>query len=81
MQPQPLKITYIGGPNRLLEFGGVRLLADLTFDPGGSDYTTGPVSLQKLNGPAIQADAIAPADYVPPATTSILTTWTTANGQ
>jgi hypothetical protein len=27
------RITYIGGPTCLLEFGGVRLLTDPTFDP------------------------------------------------
>lgn len=59
-----LRITYVGGPTCLLEFGGVRLLTDPTFDPAGGEYTTGPVSLHKLAGPAISADKIGPFDYV-----------------
>jgi L-ascorbate metabolism protein UlaG (beta-lactamase superfamily) len=53
-----LKITYIGGPTALLEFGGVRLLTDPTFDAGGSDYQSGPVTLHKFTGPAIAAESI-----------------------
>ena len=28
---------YIGGPTALLEFGGLRLLTDPTFDPAGGE--------------------------------------------
>jgi hypothetical protein len=31
----PVRLTYIGGPTALLEVGGLRLLTDPTFDPGG----------------------------------------------
>jgi L-ascorbate metabolism protein UlaG (beta-lactamase superfamily) len=61
--PKP-RITYIGGPTCLLEFGGVRLLTDPTFDPAGGEYTTGPVTLRKLAGPAIIAQDLGPIDYV-----------------
>jgi L-ascorbate metabolism protein UlaG (beta-lactamase superfamily) len=54
----PLKITYIGGPTALLEYGGLRFLTDPTFDPPGGEYTTGPVTLRKTAGPAISADAL-----------------------
>jgi L-ascorbate metabolism protein UlaG (beta-lactamase superfamily) len=54
----PLKITYIGGPTALLEYAGLRLLTDPTFDPPGGEYTTGPVTLRKTAGPAISADAL-----------------------
>jgi L-ascorbate metabolism protein UlaG (beta-lactamase superfamily) len=35
-----VRITYIGGPTALIEFGGLRLLTDPTFDPAGSTYPT-----------------------------------------
>jgi len=35
MSGLPLKLTYIGGPTALLEWGGLRLLSDPTFDPAG----------------------------------------------
>jgi L-ascorbate metabolism protein UlaG (beta-lactamase superfamily) len=59
-----LNITYVGGPTCLLEFGGIRLLTDPTFDPAGSEYTTGPVTLRKLVGPAIDPEALGGFDYV-----------------
>jgi L-ascorbate metabolism protein UlaG (beta-lactamase superfamily) len=59
-----LKVTYTGGPTALVEFGGVRLLTDPTFDPPGGEYRTGPVALHKLAGPAIGVEALAPFDYV-----------------
>ena len=39
MMPNQLTITYAGCPNALLELGGVRLLTDPTFDPGGGGNT------------------------------------------
>ncbi|MGJ5818927.1 MBL fold metallo-hydrolase [Paludibaculum fermentans] len=64
MSGPTLTLTYIGGPTALIRFGRVRLLTDPTFDPPGSDYTTGPVTLEKLTGPAIPADQIGSVDYV-----------------
>jgi len=59
-----LIVTYVGGPTLLLEFSGVRLLTDPTFDPAGGEYRRGPVTLEKTGGPAVGLDAIAPIDYV-----------------
>lgn len=59
MNNTPLKITYIGGPTALLEFGGLRLLTDPTFDPPGGDYTTGPVTLRKTGGPAVAPESLS----------------------
>jgi len=59
-----LAITYVGGPTCLLEFGGVRLLTDPTFDPAGGEYTSGPVTLRKLSGPSLSLEEIRPFDYV-----------------
>lgn len=61
----PLKITYIGGPTALLDFGGVRLLTDPTFDPAGEVYEPLPsYRLEKINGPAQNAKEIGHADVV-----------------
>ena len=62
--PESPRITYIGGPTALIEWQGVRLLTDPTFDPAGGDYTNGPVTLRKLLGPAIAFDALTPIDAV-----------------
>jgi L-ascorbate metabolism protein UlaG (beta-lactamase superfamily) len=58
------RITYVGGPTAVVEFGGIRLLTDPTFDPAGSDYTTGPVTLRKTRGPWIPPDHVGPIDVV-----------------
>jgi L-ascorbate metabolism protein UlaG (beta-lactamase superfamily) len=59
-----LTVTHIGGPTALLESGAVRLLTDPTFDPAGGEYTTGPVTLRKLAGPALGPEEIGLFDYV-----------------
>jgi L-ascorbate metabolism protein UlaG (beta-lactamase superfamily) len=60
MKDSELKITYIGGPTALIEFGGVRFLTDPTFDPGGGSYD----NLHKLTGPALTVDTLGPIDAV-----------------
>ena len=64
MNASQLKLTYIGGPTALLEFGGLRPLTDPTFDAPGGEYTTGPVTLRKIMGPALGSDAIGLLDAV-----------------
>jgi L-ascorbate metabolism protein UlaG (beta-lactamase superfamily) len=63
-QPNDLQVTYVGGPTLLIEFGGLRLLTDPTFDPRGQHYTTGPVTLSKTTDPAIKVSAIGSIDAV-----------------
>lgn len=63
MTDQPA-FTYIGGPTALLEWGGVRFLTGPTFDPAGSQSTTGPVTLKKLADPAIRPDSLGKIDVV-----------------
>jgi L-ascorbate metabolism protein UlaG (beta-lactamase superfamily) len=58
MEPHDLTITYIGGPTILLDFGGVRILTDPTFDPAGGEYHSGPVTLRKLAGPAMSSEQL-----------------------
>jgi L-ascorbate metabolism protein UlaG (beta-lactamase superfamily) len=58
-----LRIQAIGGPTTLVELGGLRLLADPTFDPPG-DYPIGPRVLVKTMGPAVQPSGLDPIDVV-----------------
>ena len=55
-----MSITYIGGPTVLLEWGGLRILTDPTFDRAGTSYQ----HLKKLTAPAIRADRIGRVDVV-----------------
>jgi L-ascorbate metabolism protein UlaG (beta-lactamase superfamily) len=64
MSSQQPDITYVGGPTALINFHGVRFLTDPTFDPGGEDYVSGPITLHKISNPAVGLDALGPIDYV-----------------
>ena len=57
-------VTYIGGPTALIEWRGVRLLTDPTFDPAGSAYPTPHYTLRKTQSPAIAPDDVLPVDVV-----------------
>lgn len=59
-----LRITYVGGPTAIIEFGGLRFITDPTFDPPGGEYTTGPVTLRKLEGPALASGSLGKIDAV-----------------
>jgi L-ascorbate metabolism protein UlaG (beta-lactamase superfamily) len=58
-----LSITLIGGPTALIEIDGFRLLTDPTFDGPGS-YQLPHVKLEKLEGPAMSAEAVGEIDAV-----------------
>ena len=58
-----LTITLIGGPTALIEIDGFRLLTDPTFDAPGT-YQLPHVKLEKLQGPAIGAEAVGKVDAV-----------------
>lgn len=58
------RITYIGGPTALLEWGGLRLLTDPTFDPGGSEFHAPSYTLRKTQAPALGADELGRVDAV-----------------
>ncbi len=47
-----------------MEFGGVRLLTDPTFDPAGGVYPSGAATLRKLARPALAPEALGDVDYV-----------------
>ena|SRR5262245_28559841 len=59
-----IAVTYIGGPTALIEWRGVRLLTDPTFDPAGSSYTTAEYTLHKTQSPALQPGDVFPVDAV-----------------
>ena len=58
-----LRITLIGGPTALIEIDGFRLLTDPTFDTPRA-YQLPHVTLEKLAGPALSAEAIGEVDAV-----------------
>lgn len=62
MTQNPLTLTLVGGPTAVIDYAGLRLLTDPTFDapqtyPGG-------IPLHKLTGPALDADAVGEIDAV-----------------
>ena len=60
-----VKLTHIGGPTVLIEFGGWRLLTDPTFDPAGGKYRFGwGTGSTKLTAPSIAAGELGPIDAV-----------------
>lgn len=59
-----LRVTYIGGPTALIEYGGLRLLTDPTLDPAGTEYPTPAYTLRKRQSPALPAGGLGPVDVV-----------------
>jgi L-ascorbate metabolism protein UlaG (beta-lactamase superfamily) len=63
MTASSLTLTLIGGPTALIEFDGIRLLTDPTFDPPGL-YQEKPVRFEKTTGPAQSVEEIGALDAV-----------------
>jgi L-ascorbate metabolism protein UlaG (beta-lactamase superfamily) len=63
MPSSAMTLTLIGGPTVLIEFGGLRLLTDPTFDPPGL-YRETPVRFEKTSGPALSPQQIGRLDAV-----------------
>lgn len=63
LQPA-VTMTYIGGPTLMIEFGGLKLLTDPTFDSAGSEYKNGLVTLEKTDGPALNPASLGRIDLV-----------------
>jgi L-ascorbate metabolism protein UlaG (beta-lactamase superfamily) len=59
-----LRMTYVGGPTVLIDWGGLRLLTDPTFDPAGTIYRLPAYELRKTMGPAVSIDALGRLDAV-----------------
>jgi len=64
MNERELKITLVGGPTAILETRGLRFLTDPTFDPPGGEYASGPITLKKTAGPALQPEATGDIEAV-----------------
>lgn len=57
-------ITYIGGPTAILEYAGLAIVTDPTFDPPGTYAEPGATVLVKTAGPAIERSALPAIDLV-----------------
>jgi L-ascorbate metabolism protein UlaG (beta-lactamase superfamily) len=57
-------LMYVGGPTALIEWRGLRLLTDPTFDPAGTSYDLPTYSLRKTQSPAIDVAAVGSVDAV-----------------
>jgi L-ascorbate metabolism protein UlaG (beta-lactamase superfamily) len=55
-----LSALLVGGPTAVLDFAGLRLMTDPTFDPPGEQ----PRGLLKLRGPAVRPDEVGAIDAV-----------------
>jgi L-ascorbate metabolism protein UlaG (beta-lactamase superfamily) len=63
MSASTVTLTLIGGPTVLIEYDGLRVLTDPTFDPPGL-YQGSAAVLEKTSGPAIAAEDIGVIDAV-----------------
>ncbi|MEU0505094.1 MBL fold metallo-hydrolase [Nocardia sp. NPDC005998] len=57
-----VEALHIGGPTLRFRYGKLTWLTDPTFDAPGA--YPGPITLHKLTGPAVSADAVGPVDVV-----------------
>jgi L-ascorbate metabolism protein UlaG (beta-lactamase superfamily) len=63
MRLEPVRLTSIDGPTLLIEFGGLRILTDPTFDEP-QDYRVGTRTFRKRNSPALRRDLLLPIDVI-----------------
>lgn len=61
MSTTPVAVTYIGGPTALVEYAGLRILLDPTFD---EPQVYAKAGLTKTAGPGLPASAMEPLDLV-----------------
>ena len=59
-----MRIQLVGGPTAVIDFGGLRLVTDPTFDPPGSYPRPGAPALVKLAAPALTAAELGRPDAV-----------------
>jgi len=57
-------ITYIGGPTVLLEYAGLRIVTDPTFDRPQEYVEPGSTTLVKTAGPGLERSVVWPVDMV-----------------
>ena len=56
-------VTYVGGPTALLEYAGLRILLDPTFDPPQT-YESDGEALTKTAGPGVSVADLGPIDLI-----------------
>jgi len=59
-----VRVQLLGGPTAIIEFGGLRLLTDPTFDGPGRYGTGRGYDLIKTGGPALSSDEVGAIDIV-----------------
>jgi L-ascorbate metabolism protein UlaG (beta-lactamase superfamily) len=57
-------VTVLGGPTALIHLAGWTLLTDPTFDPAGTQYHNGPVTVRKTADPALEPAQLPTLDAV-----------------
>jgi L-ascorbate metabolism protein UlaG (beta-lactamase superfamily) len=57
-------LTWIGGPTALIEYAGLRIITDPTFDAPGSYAEPGETTLVKTAGPGVARTDLPPIDLV-----------------
>jgi L-ascorbate metabolism protein UlaG (beta-lactamase superfamily) len=57
-------ITYIGGPTAIIEYAGLTIVTDPTFDPPGTYSEPGSTPLVKTTGPALERLELPRVDLV-----------------
>ena len=63
MEKTTVRLTLIDGPTLLVEYAGLRLLTDPTFDPPQS-YPLGGENLTKFNAPPVVPESLLPIDAI-----------------
>ena len=58
-----MTVTYVGGPTAILEYAGIRILLDPTFDPPQT-YESDGESLTKTAGPGVSLDDLGAIDLI-----------------
>ena len=59
-----LSMVYIGGPTVKISIRGFTIVTDPTFDPAGTEYRHGSVTLNKTVGPGLTPAQVGPVDLV-----------------
>jgi L-ascorbate metabolism protein UlaG (beta-lactamase superfamily) len=57
-------ITWIGGPTALLEYAGLRIVTDPTFDPPQTYEEPGETTLVKTAGPSVSREELGRVDLI-----------------
>ncbi|GAB3607426.1 MBL fold metallo-hydrolase [Conyzicola nivalis] len=57
-------ITYVGGPTAILEYAGLTIVTDPTFDPPMTYTEPGSTTLVKTRGPAVSRLDLPPVDLI-----------------